>query len=73
MGIRIPAAVLKDTHWVPGDELEISVNKKGGVTILPIKNQQEGWTEKFNAIADAGQDELLIDLPNEFDEEEWTW
>jgi hypothetical protein len=39
---------------------------------LPIKDLQEGWTEAFNAIADSNQDELLIDLPNEFDEEEWS-
>jgi antitoxin component of MazEF toxin-antitoxin module len=73
MGIRIPAAVLKETHWAPGDELQISVNKKGGITIMPIKKQQSGWTEKFNVIADAGHDESLFDLPDEFDEEEWTW
>ena len=56
-----------------GEKLDITVNKKGGVILMPVKNPQAGWTDKFNAIADAEQDETLIDLVNEFDEDEWTW
>ncbi len=41
--------------------------------VMPIINRQADWTEKFNAIADAQLDEPLLDLPTEFDEEEWTW
>ncbi len=73
IGLRIPAAIIKEAHLVSGEELTISVNKKGGVILTPVKNLQAGWVEKFNAIADAKQDISLIDLPNEFDEEEWTW
>ena len=73
IGVRIPASLIKEARLSPGETLTITTNKKGGLTLVPIKNRQQGWTEQFNAIADAQQDKLLIDLLNEFDEEEWTW
>ena len=73
IGLRIPSNIIKEAHLAAGEKLDINVNKKGGVVLMPFKNPQAGWTEKFNAIADAEQDEILIDLPNEFDEDEWIW
>jgi antitoxin component of MazEF toxin-antitoxin module len=73
VGIRIPAAIMKEAHLMPGAELKITTNEKGGITLTPIENAKENWTAAFNAIADAEQDELLMDLPNDFDETEWTW
>ena len=73
IGIRIPATIIKEAHLIPGDELTITANENGNVMLVPIKNQQEGWTDMFNAIADSKQDEMLMDSSNEFDEEEWTW
>lgn len=73
VGIRIPSAILKEIHLSPGTVLDMTVNKKGGVTLVPLKHQQKGWTEQFNAIADAGDDALLMDVTNTFDDEEWTW
>ena len=73
IGLRIPSNIMKEAHLAEGEKLDITVNKKGGVILMPVKNTQAGWTEKFNAIADAEQDEALLDLVNEFDEDEWTW
>jgi antitoxin component of MazEF toxin-antitoxin module len=73
IGIRIPAAIIKEADLTIGEEVKIVVNKKGIVSLIPISDPQEGWTEAFNAIADAEDDELLIDLPNKFDKDEWTW
>ncbi len=73
IGLRIPSNIIKDAHLAAGEKLDITVNKKGGISLMPLKHSQAGWTEKFNAIADAQQDETLIDLPNAFDEDEWTW
>lgn len=73
IGIRIPSTIIKEAHLVPGEELNIISNKKGGFTLVPIKNQQAGWLDMFNTIADSENNELLIDLSNEFDEDEWTW
>lgn len=73
IGIRIPATIIKESHLVPGEELKIIANESGGFTLIPVKNQKEGWTALFNAIADANNDEPLFDVSNEFDDEEWTW
>ncbi len=72
IGIRIPSTIIKEAHLVQGEELKIIANEKGGITLTPVKNQQEGWTEMFNAIADSKNEDLLLDISNEFDEE-WTW
>ncbi|MDP3705717.1 MAG: AbrB/MazE/SpoVT family DNA-binding domain-containing protein [Legionellaceae bacterium] len=72
IGIRIPAAIIKQAHLKSGEVLDISINKEGGLTLIPRKNAQENWTEQFNRIADSEQDEL-IEFNNDFDEDEWTW
>ena len=73
IGVRIPAPIIKAAHLEIGEALDITVAKNGSVSLVPIKNAQADWKEQFNAIADAKLDEPLIDLPNEFDGEEWTW
>src|SRR5829696_7329489 len=72
-GIRIPSTMIKEAHLNLGEEFKITANKKGGFTLIPITNRQEGWLDRFNAIADSNNDELLIDVANEFDEDEWKW
>ena len=72
IGIRIPSAIIKEAHWVPGTALTIIANNKGGVTLTPVQ-QQADWTAMFNAIADADQNESLLNVDNAFDDEEWTW
>lgn len=73
IGIRIPSVIIKEAHLHPGEELEIKVDEKGVLTLIPIKNQQEGWLDKFNAVADAGSDDSHLDIGNDFDRDEWTW
>ena len=73
VGIRIPAIIMKEAHLLPGETLEIRADEKGVLTLIPIKNQQEGWTEQFNAIADANHEALYLDISNDFDTDEWTW
>lgn len=74
IGVRIPTTILKEAHLTLGEELEIRADKKGVLTLCSIKNQQKDWLEKFNAIADAGHDdELSIEISNDFDADEWTW
>ena len=73
VGIRIPAIIMKEAHLVPGEALEIRADDKGVLTLIPIKNQQQGWIEKFNAIADSNNEDLHFDISNDFDADEWTW
>ncbi|MDP3558886.1 MAG: AbrB/MazE/SpoVT family DNA-binding domain-containing protein [Legionellaceae bacterium] len=73
VGIRIPAVIMKEAHLNPGSELEIRTDENGVLTLIPIKNQQEGWTDKFNVIAGSNHEEHPLDLSNDFDADEWTW
>lgn len=74
IGVRIPSAIIKEAQLYPGEELEIKTDEKGVLTLIPIKNKQEGWLDKFNAIADNNDDEKkFINIANNFDIDEWTW
>ena len=73
IGIRIPASIIKEANLSPGEKLEITSDHHGGLALAPIKNQQDGWREMFNAVADAGQDNHLLNVTNKFDADEWTW
>jgi antitoxin component of MazEF toxin-antitoxin module len=73
IGIRIPSVIIKEAHLAPGEELEIRADENGMLTLTPIKNQQEGWLEKFNAAADFSSEEDHLDITNDFDMDEWTW
>ena len=73
IGIRIPSALMKEAHLYPGEELEIKADKKGGLILSPIKNQQEGWLEKFNTAAKLSDEKVHCDIANDFDTDEWTW
>ena len=48
----IPSVIIKEAHLHSGEELEIRADEKGMLTLIPIKNQQEGWLEQFNALID---------------------
>ena len=73
IGIRIPSAIIKEAHLHPGEELEIRSDEKGVLTLIPLKNQQAGWLEQFNASIDDRSDESHLNLSNDFDMNEWTW
>lgn len=73
LGVRIPTAIIKEAHLTLGEELKISVDKKGRLSLIPVSDPQAGWTEAFNTIADADDNELLIKGGNDFDKDEWTW
>lgn len=36
------------------------------------QNEQKGWLEAFNDLADEGDDSSLLEFGNEFDEEDWN-
>lgn len=73
IGIRIPSVIIKEAHLYPGEELEIKADEKGTLTLTPIKNQHEGWLEQFNAASDSSDEDVNLDLANDFDMDEWTW
>lgn len=73
IGIRIPSVIIKEANLYPGEELEIKADEKGVLTLTPIKNKQEGWLEQFNAASVEGDEDVNLNLNNDFDIDEWTW
>lgn len=73
IGIRIPAVIIKEAHLFPGEQLEIRADEQGGLTLIPIKNQQAGWLEQFNAASNTDHEESHLHINNDFDTDEWTW
>ncbi len=71
-GVRIPKAIIEQCDLK--DEVELSV-KDGVLTIASAPNLRAGWDTAFRAMAEAGDDALLIpdDLGTEWDEKEWEW
>ncbi len=71
-GLRIPEAILELCDLK--DEVELSV-EDGVLTIAPAPRVREGWDTAFRAMAEAGDDALLIpdDLGTEGDAKQWQW
>ena len=70
-GLRIPKALLEQCGI--GDAVDLAV-EEGRLVLRPIRRVREGWTEEAEAMAAAGDDELLDpETPTSFDEEEWDW
>jgi antitoxin MazE len=69
-GVRIPKPIIEQCGF--GDTVDLRV-EKNCVVITPERSPRQGWNEAFAAAGTAAQDELLLDLPNEFDEKDWRW
>jgi antitoxin MazE len=81
-GVRLPKAVIEQAGLV--DEVEIAV-RRGEIVLRPggDTRPRAGWDEAFKkALAELPPDFLEREreewadwqnMPNEFDEKEWTW
>jgi antitoxin MazE len=71
-GIRIAKHLLEQT----GLREEVEIEAEGNhLVIRPFTSPRAGWKEAFQAMARAGDDEMLdADLiANRWDGEEWQW
>jgi antitoxin MazE len=82
-GVRIPKALIEQADLKGSIELDL---RDGELVIRPARkrrkaNPRAGWEEAFaqairknGPIAELSDDErAFLDMPNEFDEKEWTW
>jgi antitoxin component of MazEF toxin-antitoxin module len=73
-GLRIPTQALHKSHAYLGEEFEVIPDEQGGFYLKPLRSLEATWLEAFNKVADSQNDNLDIDdLPNQFDEDDWTW
>ncbi|MCB0061031.1 MAG: AbrB/MazE/SpoVT family DNA-binding domain-containing protein [Caldilineaceae bacterium] len=71
-GIRIPKALFQQLGVT--DEVTLEA-QAGQLIIRPLTTARNGWDEQFQAMAAAGNDQLLDEelLLTEWEENEWPW
>ncbi len=73
LGLRIPKTILAENKLQEGT-LFIVHSKDGRIILEPQRRKvREGWAEAANQAHANGDDKTMMDFPNEFDQEEWTW
>ena len=70
-GIRIPKPLLEQAGLAGTVEL---LAEKGRLVIRPGRSPRQGWEEAFRAMAERGDDDVLLGkISSAFDRDEWTW
>jgi antitoxin MazE len=73
-GVRIPKPVLEECKI--SDEVEMTVTK-GRIVLRPVFQKKSraraGWAEAFSKMAEAGDDQLLIDESIDAPVKDWKW
>ena len=72
-GIRLPSAVIRQFNLE--DEIEL-VTGKDGIWIKPSVKNREHWASQFKKAVSAEpipEKDEWIEIPNDFDENEWEW
>ncbi len=72
-GIRIPKPLLERSGL--GEEVEIEA-EGDQIVIRPLRRPREGWSEAFQAMTQAGEDQLVDGDQlgqSSFDRGEWMW
>lgn len=73
LGLRIPKTVLAENNLQEGAHLVIHT-VDGRIILEPQKRKvREGWAEAAKQAHANGDDKMMMDISNEFDQEEWTW
>jgi antitoxin MazE len=69
--VRIPQALLEEAGLSGEAELRV---EPGRIILEPCRNPRAGWDEAAARLAAEGGDELLMgDFVNDWDDEDWTW
>jgi antitoxin MazE len=69
-GVRIPKPIIEQCGL--GDTVDLRV-EQDRLVISARRKPREGWREAFRTAGTARNDELLLDVRNRFDDEEWHW
>jgi antitoxin MazE len=70
-GVRIPKALLEEAGLSGEVELRLEGRR---IVIEPSQHPRADWEEAAARLAEEGGDELLLgDFANEWDDEEWVW
>lgn len=70
-GIRIPKAILEQCRI----ESEVSLEVENGKIVLEPVNSlpRQGWSQSFQRMHEAGDDELLMEESLDVELDDWEW
>ena len=71
-GIIISKTMLDQLNIEPKDELELYV-EGDKIFIQKVKQPRKDWAEQFIKAGSLEEVEEVIEFPNDFDSEQWTW
>ncbi len=73
-GVRIPKAIIHQAGFKEDTNLVFKVTEEG-LLLSPVKQNREGWDEKFKAAGKDLKEPLLVgeEIENAFDKDEWEW
>lgn len=72
-GIRIPKVLLEQSRLETEVELEVEDDR---IVIRPVSRARSGWEEKFQLMAETGDDRMVDEDPGaqtNWDLDEWEW
>ncbi len=70
-GVMIPKSLIEEVGLRGSIDIKAENNT---IIIKPVERTiREGWGEIFKRMAVVKDDNLLLDLDNQFDNEEWAW
>lgn len=71
-GVRLPKALLEACRLEGTVNLDV---EDGRLVITPARSFRAGWTESFKAMAESGDDALLIDdgVSPGPEDADWQW
>lgn len=73
VGFRIPTEIFKQIHGYIGEKFIANPTPEGGILFTPAKHPRAGWQASLDAIAVHDKDGDLLNIENQFDQDEWTW
>ena len=72
-GVIIPKPLLVELGVRAGDDIDIGL-RDGNIVIAPVKRHpREGWSEAAQAIAAAGEDDMVLGEFGNADDTELAW
>ncbi|RCW31954.1 hypothetical protein DFO77_11621 [Marinilabilia salmonicolor] len=73
MVVLLPESIIEENDLKEGDKLDIQL-QNGNIILKPCKNKiREGWAKGAKQANIDGDDRILMNFENKFDDEEWDW
>lgn len=73
MALRLPKSIIDENQLEEGSKIDV-VSQEGKIILEPQQKKiREGWEQAAMEAHQNGDDKIIMDFTNEFDEKEWKW